>query len=110
VWASILTLQQCFTAAVVVAHAQHTEPEYAQAMTTWITLARRRDIVKRSLKVAVIVGTILIMINYGDRLVRGSIGGPDLIKMMLTYCVPYCVSTYAAVSAILAARAADGGV
>ena len=69
-------------------------------MGDWLRLATRRDVVRRSRKVALLVGTILITINYGDRLLFGSVGGVDIAKMLLTYCVPYCVSTYAAVSAL----------
>lgn len=74
-------------------------------MTEWLELALRPDIVKRSGKVALIVGTILVLINYGDRLLGGTVFWVDIAKMALTYCVPYCVSTYAAVSALSATNA-----
>jgi hypothetical protein len=51
---------------------------------------------KRSLIVALIVGTILNLINQGDALVAGM--PLDVVKLLLTYLVPYCVSTYGAVS------------
>lgn len=73
-------------------------------MGEWLQVASRRDVVRRSSKVAVMVGTILVAINYGDRLLFGEVGASDVAKMALTYCVPYCVSTYASVSAVLAAR------
>jgi hypothetical protein len=72
-------------------------------VANWIDYARRPDIVRRSGKVALLVGSILVAINYGDRLFGGSLSGRDLVKIALTFCVPYCVSTYAAVSALLAA-------
>ncbi len=50
----------------------------------------------RSLLVALIVGSVLNLINQGDRLVTGQ--PPDVLKLALTYCVPYLVSTYGAVS------------
>ncbi|MEM7505104.1 MAG: nitrate/nitrite transporter NrtS [Pseudomonadota bacterium] len=65
---------------------------------TLLDIARRKSVVKRSAKVAVIVGTLLLIINQGDRIVAGM--APDWIKMILTYCVPYCVSTYASVCAV----------
>jgi len=71
-------------------------------MNSWIQIALRPDIVKRSRKVALIVGTILVGINYGDRIISASIAWMDVGKMLLTYCVPYCVSTYASVSAVIA--------
>jgi hypothetical protein len=58
-----------------------------------------RGIVRRSFVLAVIVGTILNLINQGDAL----LGGTHLVawKIALTYCVPYCVATYGAVTARL---------
>lgn len=62
---------------------------------------------RRSLWVAVIVGTILNLINQGDALVGG--GALNITKLLLTYAVPYCVATYGAVSFRLnAARAGFG--
>lgn len=67
----------------------------------WIRIALRRDIVKRSLKVGLLVGTILTLINCGDALLFGVASPALLWKIPLTYCVPYCVSTYASVSAVM---------
>ncbi len=70
-------------------------------MKRWLALALRRDIVLSSLKVCVVVGTVLVSINYFDRLFSGNLSGIDYFKMLLMYCVPYCVSTYGAVSVSL---------
>ena len=51
---------------------------------------------RRSLLVSLIVGTILNAINQGDVLFGA--GQLDLVKLFLTYLVPYCVATYGAVS------------
>ena len=51
---------------------------------------------RRSLWVALVVGTILNLINQGDALVAGQ--RLNIAKLMLTYAVPYLVSTYGAVS------------
>lgn len=72
-------------------------------MVRWFRTALRGDIVRRSLKVGAVVGTILVAINQGNALLAGAITGEVLTKILLTYCVPYCVSTYASVSAVLAA-------
>lgn len=53
-------------------------------------LARRT--VFRALKVCSIVGTILLLINQGDLIALGEF--PPLWKILLTYMVPYCVSSY----------------
>ncbi|WP_350333765.1 nitrate/nitrite transporter NrtS [Coralliovum pocilloporae] len=64
------------------------------------TLSRvfRPPILNRSIKVAVIVGTLLNLINQGDRIFVT--GDPDLLKLVLTYLVPFCVSSYGAWSAL----------
>lgn len=50
----------------------------------------------RSLKVAIVVGTALNLINQGDAL----LGETEIhwAKLMLTFAMPYAVSTYGAVS------------
>jgi len=46
--------------------------------------------------VALVVGTVLNVINQGDAMLAG--GPIDWTKLLLTFAVPYCVSTYGAVS------------
>lgn len=67
---------------------------------SWLEIAKRPDIVKRSAKVAFLVGTILVAINQGNLLLNGTMTADLYWKIPLTYCVPYAVSTYAAVDAI----------
>lgn len=67
---------------------------------SWLQTARRSDVAKRALKVALVVGTILTAINQGDLLLAGEWTLTVLTKIALTYLVPYCVSTFAAVQAI----------
>jgi hypothetical protein len=62
---------------------------------------------RRSLYVAVIVGTILNLINQGD-----AIWGAEPVnwlKVILTYFVPYAVCTYGAVSVQARIRTSDAG-
>jgi len=59
--------------------------------------ARRPDIVSRSFRVSLVVGTILVGINQGDAILDGRVGLTELLKIVLTYLVPYCVSTYSSV-------------
>lgn len=47
-----------------------------------------------------VVGTILALINYLDRLVGPGLEPLDVVKIGLTYLVPYCVSIFASVQAI----------
>jgi hypothetical protein len=68
----------------------------------WFALAREPAIVRRSLRVALVVGTLLTLINHGDRLLARDLDAMALVKILLTYAVPYCVSTWAAVQALRA--------
>jgi hypothetical protein len=55
---------------------------------------------RRSLLVAIVVGTVLNLINQGDALLGAA--SVNWTKLFLTYLVPYAVSTYGAVSYLLA--------
>lgn len=74
----------------------------ADKKRSWLRIALEPPIVKRSLKIAAVVGTILMAINYGDHILSGSLTRSDCVKMIVTYFVPYCVSTYASVSTVIA--------
>lgn len=54
-------------------------------------------IARRSLLTMLIVGSILNVINQGDAIVRSS--AIDWWKLLLTYCVPFCVATFGAYAA-----------
>ncbi|MEE8108912.1 MAG: nitrate/nitrite transporter NrtS [Gammaproteobacteria bacterium] len=69
-------------------------------LQVWHRLARRRDIVLRAVRVALLVGTVLALINHGDKLIYGGMQTSDYLKILLTYLVPYCVSTYSSVQTV----------
>ncbi len=69
-------------------------------MREWLTMAMRSSIASRATRVALMVGTVLVIINQGDALYRGDWTFALMVKVALTYCVPYAVSTYASVSAL----------
>ena len=54
-----------------------------------------RGVPRRSALVALVIGTLLNLINQGDALLAGHV---NTLKLLLTYAVPYCVATYGAVS------------
>lgn len=64
----------------------------------WV--ARQPSVVWRAIKISAIVGVILAVINHGDKLITFSLTSIDLIKILLTFGVPYCVSTFSSVLAI----------
>jgi len=50
---------------------------------------------RKALITACVVGTILTTINHGDLILKGDY--PPLIKVALTYFVPFCVTNWGAV-------------
>lgn len=66
----------------------------------WFRLATQRRVVRRALKMAAIVGVVLIAINHGDAIVRGDMPAGRIAKMLLTFLVPYAVSTISSVAAM----------
>jgi len=66
----------------------------------WLKLAMRPDIVGTGLRAALIVGPILTIINQGDVIANGQVTVFVLGKILLTFCVPFCVSVYAGVTAL----------
>ena len=49
---------------------------------------------KKAILTALVVGTLLTAINHGDLILSGL--APPAWKVLLTYCVPYCVTTWGA--------------
>ena len=68
--------------------------------TKFITLALSNKVVFSALKVSIIVGTLLAMINHGSTLLEMNLTREKITQILLTYLVPYCVSTYSSVKAI----------
>lgn len=76
-----------------------------EPLCTWCAVTYR-PVFRRAVVVAVVVGTILTVINQGDVLLSGAITPLVVLKIGLTYLVPYSVSTF---SALQANRGSDGG-
>jgi hypothetical protein len=57
---------------------------------------RCRDprVVSLAIRVALVVGTILNVINHFDLLLGAPLTRMTLVQIGLTYVVPYCVSTH----------------
>ena len=66
----------------------------------FLAIARRPSVVKRAVRVAVVVGLVLAFINHGNMLISGQISWEIVCKIFVTFCVPYCVSTYSSVLAV----------
>lgn len=66
-------------------------------MKTFFEVVSERGTIATSTKVGLFVGSILALINYGDRIfLRCDMYALDWVKLAVTYCVPYCVATYGA--------------
>ena len=62
----------------------------------------RRETVLRAIKVALVVGPILIIINHHDSLINFEFHNDLYLKFILTFFVPYCVSAYSSAQAYCA--------
>ena len=69
-----------------------------------LAVAFSGPVLRRSLAIALIVGSILNLINQGDYVMDGRV---NWLKLALTYCVPFCVSIYGAYSAVAVTAAAS---
>jgi hypothetical protein len=62
----------------------------------------RRETVLRAIRVALVVGPILIIINHHDALLKFEFNDDLYFKFVLTFFVPYCVSAYSSAQAYCA--------
>ena len=67
---------------------------------SFVTLALSPSVVRRALKVAFMVGTLLALINHADAVLAGTFALKNFVQVVLSYLVPYTVSTYSAVHAL----------
>lgn len=63
-------------------------------------LACERSVVVQAVKIALLVGTVLALINHGRGIVTLSLSQGSVLQILLTYLVPYAVSTYSSVRAL----------
>jgi len=59
----------------------------------------RYETIYRAIKVAIIVGPILIIINHHDSLLHLELSNHLYFKIALTFLVPFCVSAYSSARA-----------
>lgn len=57
------------------------------------------SIARRSAFIALIVGTLLCIINHSDKMLDGTLAFSDFVRMGLTFLVPFCVATLGALTA-----------
>jgi hypothetical protein len=66
----------------------------ARSWHIFITYGLERDTLIHSLKAALVVGSILGVINHGPALLTGHLTADQLVPLLLTYLVPFAVTTY----------------
>ena len=74
---------------------------YPRTMREWCALTCRGSVVLRGLKFCLVVGAILIGINHGDAILAGELTRTSYLKMGLTVIVPYLVSVFSSVGAMM---------
>ena len=68
--------------------------KWSRFLHTIIAYSLERDTIVRSLKAALVIGTILGLINHGQALVSGHFTRSELGPLLITYLIPFCVTTY----------------
>jgi len=71
--------------------------EVRPTWSTWreaLVVVRYRPHLLKTVRVALIVGTIIFSINQLDVVLRGKATAVTYMKSALTYLVPFCVSNY----------------
>ena len=84
------------------------KPNAPSTPSFW-AIATTRSVVLRATRIALIVGIVIALINYGDRMVMATMDATSWLKCMMTFLVPYCVSTYSAVQAVRDRAREQGG-
>ena len=75
-------------------------------LRTFFAIATERGTVVRAVKIALIVGCILVAVNEGSVLLRGELDADGWMRATMNFAVPYCVST---VSTVLARAETKAG-
>lgn len=66
-----------------------------------------KDIIVRALKLSIVVGTILNIINQYDMMLEIDLSKINWFKFSLTYTIPFLVSMYTAISMKLSLKSGD---
>jgi hypothetical protein len=57
-----------------------------------LSICMRREHLRRTLRIAVVVGVVLTLINQADVIIGGDASAATWIKVGLNFCVPFVVS------------------
>ncbi|HEU0195586.1 MAG TPA: hypothetical protein VFQ88_00040 [Nevskiaceae bacterium] len=73
-------------------HSRHRLPAIVAALRQWLRTVLTPIHLKRTLLIALVVGTWLNLFNHLDQLLRGAINLPLAVKLALNYVTPFVVS------------------
>ncbi len=75
-------------------------------MALWETIApyRQRANLRRTIRIALIVGFVLTVINQLDVILKGDATALTGVKIVLNFCVPFVVSNLGVMAATRTAR------
>jgi hypothetical protein len=57
-------------------------------------ISEKRKQLKGSLKIALVVGTILSIVNQYEVIIYGELGLKEVIKIIMNFIVPFSVASY----------------
>lgn len=58
----------------------------------------KKEILIKAIKISLFVGILLNLINQFEAITTLNYDKIDLLKIILTFCVPFCVSMYTAIT------------
>lgn len=64
----------------------------------FLYIALNKELIKKAISIALVVGIILNLINQGDDIISLNFNDINYLKFFLTFTVPFCVSMYTATS------------
>lgn len=67
-------------------------------MKTYFQALRNPEMMPTAIRVALVVGTVLFVINHGNALAQGKMNSSRWFAAVLTYVVPYCVNIHGQMS------------
>jgi hypothetical protein len=70
-------------------------------MLRFLEIALQPKVYRTALKVGLLVGTILALINHSSAVFSLSLSAQNILQIILSYLIPYSVSTYSSVKIIL---------
>jgi hypothetical protein len=71
-----------------------------------LSICMRREHLRRTVRIALVVGVVLTLINQADVIISGDATAVTGVKIALNFCVPFVVSNLG----LLAGKPADGMV